>query len=85
MSHTDTAKCPTCIDRYWSPIDEAVREAAVLRGIRVRLLISFWEETHPLTINFVTSLQTLCMQLLNCSIEAVRAHAPVMLPYFSYF
>lgn len=74
MSHADKPQCPTCTDRYWSPIDEAVREAAVLRGIRVRLLISFWEETHPLTINFVTSLQTLCMQMLNCSIEAVRGH-----------
>lgn len=71
VSHTE--RCPTCTRRYWSPIDEAVREAAMLRGVHVRLLISFWEETHPLTINFVSSLQALCMQLLNCSIEAVRA------------
>lgn len=79
---TLTGRGPTCTDRYWSLIDEAVREAAVLRGIQVRLLISFWEETHPLTINFVTSLQTLCMQLHNCSIEAVCAHAPVTLSLF---
>lgn len=76
LSYTDMPECSTCGHRYWSAIDEAVREAAVLRGIRVRLLISFWEETHPLTVNFVTSLQSLCMQLLNCSIEAVRAHPP---------
>ncbi|KAM3624434.1 uncharacterized protein V6R79_023336 [Siganus canaliculatus] len=59
----------TSVTRYWSPIDEAIREAVVLRGIRVRLLISFWKKTQPLTFNFVTSLKSLCMHLLNCSIE----------------
>lgn len=48
-----------------------IREAAVLRGVRVRLLISFWRRTHPLTFNFVTSLRSLCTQLINCSIEVV--------------
>ncbi|KAK2919342.1 inactive phospholipase D5 isoform X2 [Channa argus] len=59
----------TLITRYWSFIDEAIREAVVLRGVRVRLLISFWKKTHPLTFNFVTSLKSLCMQLHNCSLE----------------
>ncbi|KAM3865435.1 LOW QUALITY PROTEIN: inactive phospholipase D5-like [Diretmus argenteus] len=59
----------TSVTRYWSPIDEAIREAVVLRGVKVRLLISFWKETHPLTFNFVTSLKSLCMQLRNCSLE----------------
>ncbi|XP_061588694.1 inactive phospholipase D5 [Cololabis saira] len=59
----------TSVTRYWSPIDEVIREAAVLRGIRVRLLISFWKKTHPLTFNFVTSLKSLCMQLHNCSLD----------------
>ncbi|XP_027139483.1 inactive phospholipase D5 isoform X2 [Larimichthys crocea] len=59
----------TSVTRYWSPIDEMIREAVVLRGIKVRLLISFWKKTHPLTFNFVTSLKSLCMQLLNCSLE----------------
>lgn len=63
------------INRYWSPIDEVIREAAVLRGIRVRLLISFWKKTHPLTFNFVTSLKSLCMQQPNCSIDVVRESA----------
>lgn len=61
-----------CIHRYWSTIDEVIREAVVLRGVRVRLLISFWKKTHPLTFNFVTSLKSLCLQLLNCSLEVVR-------------
>ncbi|XP_028265446.1 inactive phospholipase D5 [Parambassis ranga] len=59
----------TSLTRYWSPIDEMIREAVVLRGIRVRLLISFWKKTHPLTFNFVTSLKSLCIQLQNCSLE----------------
>ncbi|XP_034044625.1 LOW QUALITY PROTEIN: inactive phospholipase D5-like [Thalassophryne amazonica] len=55
--------------RYWSCIDDVIREAVVVRGVRVRLLISFWKNTHPLTFNFVTSLKSLCMQLHNCSVE----------------
>ena len=57
--------------RYWSLIDEAIREAVVLRGVRVRLLISIWKQTHPLTLNFVTSLKSLCIKLANCSLDVV--------------
>ncbi len=46
--------------RYWSPIDEMLREAAVLREVKVRLLIGLWTRTHPLTFNFMTSMQALC-------------------------
>uniref|UniRef100_I3KRJ3 Phospholipase D family member 5 n=1 Tax=Oreochromis niloticus TaxID=8128 RepID=I3KRJ3_ORENI len=49
----------TSVTRYWSSIDEVIREAVVLRGVKVRLLISFWKKTHPLTFNFVTSLKSL--------------------------
>ncbi|XP_058496901.1 inactive phospholipase D5 isoform X2 [Solea solea] len=59
----------TSVTRYWSPLDEVIREAVVLRRVRVRLLISFWKKTHPLTFNFVTSLKSLCMHLHNCSLE----------------
>ncbi|KAF7662683.1 hypothetical protein LDENG_00229700 [Lucifuga dentata] len=59
----------TSVTRYWSLIDEVIREAVVLRGVRVRLLISLWKQTHPLTFNFVTSLTSLCIQLHNCSLE----------------
>ncbi|XP_056228170.1 inactive phospholipase D5 isoform X2 [Seriola aureovittata] len=64
----------TSVTRYWSPIDEVIREAVVLRGVRVRLLISFWKKTHPLTFNFATSLKSLCMQLHNCSLERFFSH-----------
>lgn len=71
-----------CIDRYWSAIDEVIREAVVLRSIRVRLLISFWKKTHPLTFNFVSSLKSLCMQLLNCSLEVVRECTQLLQAWF---
>lgn len=37
----------------------------------MRLLISCWENTHPLTFNFVWSLRSLCMEQVDCSLEAV--------------
>ncbi|KAG8000249.1 Inactive phospholipase D5, partial [Nibea albiflora] len=56
--------------RYWSRIDGLIREALILRKVRVRLLISCWEKTHPLTFNFIWSLRSLCMDQANCSLEA---------------
>ncbi|XP_026165865.1 inactive phospholipase D5-like isoform X1 [Mastacembelus armatus] len=56
--------------RYWSRIDGLIREALILRKVRVRLLISCWENTHPLTFNFIWSLRSLCMEQTNCSLEA---------------
>ncbi|XP_048865184.1 inactive phospholipase D5 isoform X1 [Brienomyrus brachyistius] len=55
--------------RYWSRIDEMLREALILRAIKVRLLISCSKQTHPLTFNFVWSLKTLCMELANCTLQ----------------
>ncbi|XP_034537805.1 inactive phospholipase D5-like [Notolabrus celidotus] len=56
--------------RYWSRIDSLIREALILRKVRVRLLISCWEKTHPLSFNFIWSLRSLCMEQANCSLEA---------------
>ncbi|KPP78759.1 inactive phospholipase D5-like [Scleropages formosus] len=55
--------------RYWSRIDGMLREALILRSIEVRLLISCWKQTHPLTFNFAWSLKTLCRELTNCTLE----------------
>uniref|UniRef100_A0A3Q3A1T6 Inactive phospholipase D5-like n=1 Tax=Kryptolebias marmoratus TaxID=37003 RepID=A0A3Q3A1T6_KRYMA len=55
---------------YWSRIDGLIREALILRKVRVRLLISCWEKTDPLTFNFIWSLKSLCMEQANCSLEA---------------
>ncbi|XP_039994848.1 inactive phospholipase D5-like [Xiphias gladius] len=56
--------------KYWSRIDSLIREALILRKVRVRLLISCWEKTQPLTFNFIWSLRSLCMEQANCSLEA---------------
>ncbi|KAK2824517.1 hypothetical protein Q5P01_021692 [Channa striata] len=56
--------------RYWSHIDGLIREALILRKVSVRLLVSCWEKTHPLTFNFLWSLRSLCMEQANCSLEA---------------
>ncbi|XP_061645492.1 inactive phospholipase D5-like isoform X1 [Phyllopteryx taeniolatus] len=68
----DLLKSYACVHdpRYWSRIDGFIREALILRRVRVRLLISCWENTHPLTFNFVWSLRSLCMEQTNCSLEA---------------
>ncbi|XP_071336246.1 inactive phospholipase D5-like [Trachinotus anak] len=56
--------------KYWSRIDGLIREALILRKVRVRLLISCREKTQPLTFNFIWSLRSLCMEQANCSLEA---------------
>ncbi|RXM36541.1 Inactive phospholipase D5 [Acipenser ruthenus] len=60
---------PAVNSRYWSRIDEMLREALLLHNIKVRLLISCWKQTHPLTFNFVWSLKTLCTEIPDCSLE----------------
>ncbi|KAJ8387327.1 hypothetical protein AAFF_G00158230 [Aldrovandia affinis] len=57
------------MSRYWSRIDGMLREALILRGIKVRLLVSCWKHTHPFTFNFLWSLKSLCMDMPNCSLE----------------
>ncbi|XP_067277726.1 inactive phospholipase D5 [Pseudorasbora parva] len=57
--------------RYWSLIDNMLREALILKeSIKVRVLISCGEETGPLTLNFLWSLKALCIEPLRCSVEA---------------
>lgn len=59
------------VPRYWSQIDSLIREAVILRKVQVRLMLSCWEQTEPLSFNFLWSLRTLCMEQANCSLEAV--------------
>lgn len=59
------------VPRYWSQIDSLIREALILRKVQVRLLISCWEKTEPLSFNFLWSLRSLCTEQANCSLEAV--------------
>ncbi|ALC40110.1 CG43345, partial [Drosophila busckii] len=45
--------------QYWPPIDNALRKAAVERGVSVRLLISWWKHSDPNEDNYLRSLQDL--------------------------
>uniref|UniRef100_A0A2I2YMT4 Phospholipase D family member 5 n=1 Tax=Gorilla gorilla gorilla TaxID=9595 RepID=A0A2I2YMT4_GORGO len=54
---------------YWPDLDAKIREALVLRSVRVRLLLSFWKETDPLTFNFISSLKAICTEIANCSLK----------------
>ncbi|KAA0717522.1 Inactive phospholipase D5 [Triplophysa tibetana] len=57
--------------KYWAQIDNMLREALILKkNIKVCMLVSCWEQTDPLTFNFLWSLQSLCMDSINCSLEA---------------
>lgn len=76
--------CIVFYTRYWSPVDEMLREAAVLRKVKVRLLISLWTRTHPLTFNFMTSMQALCTGLPGCSVEAVRNESDGLIRWYNY-
>uniref|UniRef100_A0A8D2J7G6 Phospholipase D family member 5 n=1 Tax=Varanus komodoensis TaxID=61221 RepID=A0A8D2J7G6_VARKO len=55
--------------RYWPYLDGKIREALILRNIKVRLLISFSKETNPLTFNFVSSLKAICTEVSGCSLK----------------
>uniref|UniRef100_H3AI36 Phospholipase D family member 5 n=1 Tax=Latimeria chalumnae TaxID=7897 RepID=H3AI36_LATCH len=55
--------------RYWSLLDGKLRDALILREVKVRLLISCWKQTNPLTFNFLWSLKALCTDLPHCNLE----------------
>ncbi|KAG8123532.1 hypothetical protein E2320_018848, partial [Naja naja] len=50
-------------------LDGKIREALILRNIKVRLLISFSKETNPLTFNFISSLKAICTEVSDCSLK----------------
>uniref|UniRef100_A0A8C2AKJ2 5'-3' exonuclease PLD3 n=2 Tax=Cyprinus carpio TaxID=7962 RepID=A0A8C2AKJ2_CYPCA len=45
--------------RYWADIDTQLRSVAYERNVRVRLLISCWENTNPIMFPFLHSLASL--------------------------
>ncbi|KAG5450740.1 5'-3' exonuclease pld3 [Clonorchis sinensis] len=46
-------------NKYWPAIDTALREAAIDRGVEVRLLISRWPYTVPTMFKYLSSLKAL--------------------------
>ena len=60
--------------RYWSAIDDALRSAAYNRGVRVRLMGSYWNHTSSDMVQFLASLSANSgIGPLNGSIETVSA------------
>lgn len=57
--------------QYWPAIDNALRTAAVERGVSVKLLISMWEHSDPSENNYLASLQDLSMTSRHIDIEIV--------------
>ena len=45
--------------KFWPAIDDALRAAALERGVRVRLLASHWDHTRPAMVRFLRSLADL--------------------------
>ena len=70
---------------YWPDLDGKIREALVLRSVKVRLLISFWKETDPLTFNFISSLKAICTEIANCSLKVVSTMLTWLLMKMSFF
>ncbi|XP_068151158.1 5'-3' exonuclease PLD3 [Drosophila tropicalis] len=62
---------------YWPYIDDAIRRAAVDRGVTVRLLISWWKHSNPSEDNYLRSLQQLTAPKENIRIEVRRFIVPV--------
>ncbi|XP_053157435.1 inactive phospholipase D5 isoform X3 [Hemicordylus capensis] len=55
--------------RYWPYLDGKIREALILRKIKVRLLISSSKNTDPLTFNFISSLKAICTEVSGCCLK----------------
>jgi len=56
---------------YWPFIDDALRRAAVERGVAVKLLISWWKHSNPSEDKYLKSLQDLSSKQDNIDIQIV--------------
>lgn len=57
--------------RFWPIIDNALRSAAIDRGVSVRLLISQWDHTRNSTYKFLKSLQDINNVYQNVDVQVV--------------
>lgn len=57
--------------RYWPVIDDALRYAAIDRGVSVKLLISFWKHSRPAEDNFLNSLRDISHAYRGVDIQIV--------------
>lgn len=58
--------------RFWPVIDDALRAAAIDRGVSVKLLISYWNHSSPAQDYFLHSLQAISKSYKNVDIQVVK-------------
>ncbi|XP_060610712.2 5'-3' exonuclease PLD4 isoform X1 [Anolis sagrei] len=63
--------------RYWPPIDNALRNAALGHNILIRLLVSCWIHTDPSMFHFLKSLSVLNNPSTNITIEVKIFIVPI--------
>ncbi|XP_034670088.1 5'-3' exonuclease PLD3 [Drosophila subobscura] len=61
---------------YWPHLDNALRKAAVERGVAIKLLISWWKYSDPSEDHFLRSLQALSQLRDDVEIEIRRFVVP---------
>ncbi|KAM8717194.1 hypothetical protein ACLKA7_003977 [Drosophila subpalustris] len=61
---------------YWPPIDNALRKAAIERGVVIKLLISWWKHSDPNEDNYLRSLQELSTSNQQIDIQIRRFVVP---------
>ncbi|XP_069749972.1 5'-3' exonuclease PLD3 isoform X2 [Narcine bancroftii] len=62
--------------RFWPVVENRLREAACIRKVTVRLLISCWPHTYPPMLVFLESLKVLSKEPLGCKVEVKIFQVP---------
>lgn len=65
---------------FWPDIDDALRRAAIDRGVRVRLLISHWDHTRPSMMRYLRSLAVLSGSHPSVDIQVRMFTVPAFTP-----
>ena len=66
--------------QFWPFIDDALRAAAINRGVKVRLLASHWDHTRPAMVKFLTSLQDISGDSPRVDIQVRMFTVPAFTP-----
>ncbi|EDV99105.1 5'-3' exonuclease PLD3 [Drosophila grimshawi] len=62
--------------QFWPAIDNAIRSAAIERGVHVKMLISWWQHSDASMDHYLRSLQDLTMSNRHVNIEIRRFIVP---------
>lgn len=57
---------------FWPVIDDKLREVAVLKGVEVKMLISLWNHTKPLSLMFLKSLAILSSKYTSIEVKLFK-------------